>query len=203
MSASSDSRPDVVAQTSRLLVRPWRIEEAPRLLDILSRSEVTRWLGDSESVPMRDLDDARRRIEKYHLRSGQPPLGYWAVEVRTTGEVAGSVMLLEVPNAEHGEVQVGWYLHPDACGNGYASEAAAAVLSYGFDCGLPAILALTHVENDASQAVARRIGMEHLGTVEKWYDGPSAAYRALPGTGRPPRRFGVGSGVSPATSLMR
>ena len=33
----------VVAQTERLVIRPWRFEEAPRVLDIQSRIEVVKW----------------------------------------------------------------------------------------------------------------------------------------------------------------
>ena len=167
-----------VAETERLVIRPWRMEEAPRVLDILSRREVVRWFGDPDVVAMEDLDQARERIRSYHARSQVPPLGYWAIEVRETGVVAGSVLLLTLPNAEHGEVEIGWHLHPDAWGHGYATEAAGAVLAHGLATGLLEILALTDVDNHPSQAVMRRIGMEPLGVMEKWYEGPSVVYRS-------------------------
>jgi RimJ/RimL family protein N-acetyltransferase len=169
----------VVARTPRLLVRPWRVEEAPRLLDILSRVEVAKWLGDGEPVLMKDLEEARRRIERYRELSATPPLGFWAVEVLATGQVAGSVLLLTLPDAEAGEVEIGWHLHPDSWGRGYASEAAAAVLDHGFAGGLHEIHALTHLDNWPSQAVARKLGMERLGVMRKWYDDPSVVFRAV------------------------
>jgi RimJ/RimL family protein N-acetyltransferase len=127
---------------------------------------------------MKDLDEARQRIERYQARSQRPPLGYWAIEVRDTGVVAGSVLLLTLPDAEHGEVEIGWHLHPDSWGHGYASEAASAVLAHAWSSGLHEVLALTDVENHRSQAVARRIGMDRVGVLEKWYDGPSLVFRA-------------------------
>ena len=163
--------------THRLTIRSWRDDDAPRLLDILGRREVMRWLGDGDPQPLRDLDEARAKIEAFRGRSSMPPLGGWAIEVTETGVVAGSVLLLTLPNAEAGEVEVGWWLHPDAQGRGYASEAAAAVLEHGFAHGLPVIHALTHTDNHPSQAVCRRLGMTDLGVVEKWYDGPSQLYR--------------------------
>jgi RimJ/RimL family protein N-acetyltransferase len=169
----------VIARTTRLTIRPWRTEEAPRLLDILSRVEVARWLGDGDPQLMKDLDEARAAIVRYEERSRTPPLGFWAVELRETGQVVGSVLLLTLPNAEDGEVEIGWHLHPDSWGRGYASEAAAAVLRRGFDGGLPEIHALTHLDNWPSQGVARRIGMEPVGVLEKWYDGPSQVFRAV------------------------
>lgn len=174
-----------VAETERLVIRPWRTEEAPRLLDILSRVEVAKWLGDGEPELMRDLDEARARIERYHERCDVPPRGFWAVEVRDTGRVAGSVLIMTLPDDEHGEVEIGWHLHPDSWGNGYASEAAAAVLAYGLANGFEEVFALTHVDNYPSQAVARRIGMETIGVMEKWYEGPSMVFRAGPASGAP------------------
>jgi RimJ/RimL family protein N-acetyltransferase len=176
---------DVVAETVRLVIRPWRTEEAPRLLDILSRVEVAKWLDDGEPKLMQDLAEAEERIASYRKWSSRAPLGFWAIELRATGQVVGSVLILEVPNAENDEVQIGWHLHPDSWGQGYASEAASAVLAYGLAHGLPQILALTHLTNAPSQNLARRIGMDSLGRTDQWYDEPSALFRAVAGTWRP------------------
>lgn len=162
--------------TGRLLIRPWRHEDAPRLLDLLSRIEVVRWLGDGEPVLMKDLDEAHERVEKYAARNTEPPLGFWAVERVEDGVVLGSVLLLTLPNAEHGEVEIGWHLHPDAWGHGYATEAARAVLGHGFAAGLPEIIAVSHTDNHPSQAVMRRLGMEDRGITDQWYDDPSALF---------------------------
>ena len=163
--------------TERLTLRRWQDGEAPRLLDILSRIEVMKWLGDGEPRLMKDLDEAHARIERYRELSATPPLGFWAIEIKETGVVAGSVILLELPKAEDYEVEIGWHLHPDSWGRGYASEAATALLAHGFAHGLPEILAVTHLDNFPSQAVCRKIGMSGPGVVEKWYDGPSELFR--------------------------
>ena len=171
-------------ETPRLVIRPWTHDEAVRLLDIQSRLEVVTWLGDGEPVLMKDLDEAHERIDRYHRRSEHPPLGFWAVEVRETpgepGRVVGSVLLLTLPNDDHGEVEIGWHLHPDSWGRGYATEAAAAVMQHGFDRGLGEILALTHTDNEPSKAVCRRLGMEELGVIEKYYEGESCLFRMTP-----------------------
>ena len=167
----------MILDTDRLTIRAWRDDEAPRLLDILSRVEVVRWLGDGEPELMKDLDEAHQRLDRFRARSEAPPLGIWAVEVRESGVVAGSVILLELPNAEDHEVEIGWHLHPDSWGKGYASEAARVLLTAGFEAGLPEILAVTHLDNYPSQAVCRKIGMTGQGVVEKWYPAPSELFR--------------------------
>lgn len=165
-------------QTDRLRLRPWRAEEAPRLLEILGHHEVVRWLGDEGGTPpMTDLDQARHAIDRYEELSATPPLGIWAIEDRDTGAVAGTTLLQRLPDDTAGEVEVGWHLHPDSWGRGYAAEAAGAVLAYGFGHGLAEILAVTHPGNEPSMRVCHRLGMRHEGVVERWYGGRSELFR--------------------------
>jgi len=170
----------VLIETERLRIRDWTLDDAPTALDIMSRVEVVQWLGDGPPNLCTDLDDARSRIERW-LGWDEPPLGFWAIDVTDEGplhgRLIGSVLLVAMPNGD-GEVEIGWHLHPDAWGRGYASEAARAVLRHGFDAGLEEINAVTHLTNGPSQAVCRRIGMEHRGVVERWYDEPSEHFVA-------------------------
>jgi RimJ/RimL family protein N-acetyltransferase len=165
-----------ILETERLILRPWHHDEAPRLLDIMSRIEVMKWLGDEEPKLMKDTDEAHQRIDRSAERSAEPPRGIWAIEPKAGGEPRGTVLLVTLPNAGDGEVEIGWHLHPDSWGHGYATEAARAVLAHGFDAGLPEIVAVSHTDNHASQQVMRRLGMEDRGVVEKWYDDESALF---------------------------
>jgi len=67
-------------------------------------------------------------------------------------------------------VEIGWQLHPDAWGQGYATEAARAVSVDAFARGQCRIIAVTHPDNHASQAVCRRIGMRHLAATTRCRD---------------------------------
>jgi RimJ/RimL family protein N-acetyltransferase len=160
----------VLLQTERLTIRPWRDDEAPRLLDILRREEIVRWLGHPKTLET--VDEARERIAGM---AQEPPLGEWAMELTATREPVGSVMLVGIPKSD-GLVQIGWYLHPDSTGHGYVTEAAKAVLTYGLDHGLDEIRALTHTDNEPSKAVALRVGMTQLDDTDQWYDDPSSVF---------------------------
>lgn len=164
-------------QTDRLTLRAWQDDDAERLFDSMSRPEVMRWLGDGPTVLLQDVDQARQRIERWNALSDKPPLGYWAVELTATGQLLGAVLLLTLPNAEAGEVEIGWWLHPDSWGHGYATEAARAVLARGVASGLPEILAVTHLGNDPSMNVCRKLGLTHEGVVHKWYDADLELFR--------------------------
>ena len=170
----------LITTTARTRIRSWTPEDAPAALDMLSRVEVVKWLGDGEPVLTKDLDEARAKIERWRGRE-QPPLGHWAVEVTDGGalhgRVIGTVLLLTLPNSEAGDVEIGWHLHPDAWGHGYAPEAATAVLARGFEGGLAEIHAVTHLTNEKSMRVCTKLGMEHLGITHRWYEEPSQHYR--------------------------
>lgn len=171
----------LITTTPRLQVRDWTIDDAASVLDIYSRVEVVKWLGDGEPVLMKDLDEAIERIGRWQMRD-DPPCGFWAIDVADggplEGRTIGAVLLVPLPNSENGEVEIGWHLHPDAWGHGYAPEAARAVLRRGFDGGFEEIHAVTHLTNERSMSVCRKIGMEHRGIVHSWYDEPSQHFVA-------------------------
>jgi RimJ/RimL family protein N-acetyltransferase len=161
--------------TERLVLRPWRADDAPRMLAIYSRMDVVRWLGDGEPVLMTDLEQAGRTIDRWSELSARPPLGFWAAEIAATGVVAGTVLLAALPG-DAGDVEIGWHFHPDSHGHGYATEAARALLGHGFAAGLPALWALTHLGNERSQVLCRRLGMRERGEEQSWYDVPMLVF---------------------------
>ena len=169
----------------RVTLRLWRPSEAPRLFDLLSRPEVTRWFGENSRAPLTEVDQALQRIEDWAL-GGEPPLGARAVVTPDRAEPVGTVLLFPAPHALHGEIEVGWYLHPDAVGHGYAAAATRRAIADALAAGHDEVWALTHPDNHRSRATAVRAGMVDLGDVEGlWHDGPSRLFVA--GRTAPPR----------------
>jgi RimJ/RimL family protein N-acetyltransferase len=68
-----------------------------------------------------------------------------------------------------GAIEVGWHLHPDSWGHGFATEAARAVLDRAFADGLDEAIAVVRPGNAPSVAVCLRLGMEPLGTTDRYY----------------------------------
>jgi RimJ/RimL family protein N-acetyltransferase len=175
--------PDVIAQTDRVAVRPWRIDEADRLFDIYRRLEVVRWLNGR---PMTDRADAVQSIERNLERlATDPRFGLWAVVERATDTAAGSVLLKPLPDGA-GEIEVGWHLHPDSWGRGLATDAARLLVARGFDLGLLEIWAVTHVNNHRSARVCEKLGMRLLGVTDRWYHEPSLMFWIGAGEGQEP-----------------
>jgi RimJ/RimL family protein N-acetyltransferase len=161
----------VLVSTPRLLIRPWRPAEAPRLFDIRSDESVAQWLSDP--APWQARSTATEHIEQWAAQiATSPPFGSWAIVPRDTDVPVGTVSLLRLPNDDT-EVQIGWYLHPDAVGHGWAREAAAGMLEHAFAHGIDRVWAIMWPHNDASAAVARAIGMTDLGVIpDPWYGEP-------------------------------
>jgi RimJ/RimL family protein N-acetyltransferase len=165
----------VVAETPRVVIRPWRLDEADRLFDMLSRMEVVRWLS-TPPKPMSRPEEAVARIERWSADlASEPHLGRWAAVERSTGIPAGTVLLMRLPDGE-GEVEIGWHFHPDSWGKGLATEAAGALLAHASADGLEEVWAVTDLDNHRSAAVCRRIGMQLLGITNRWYHEPSLMF---------------------------
>ncbi|GIJ34537.1 GNAT family N-acetyltransferase [Micromonospora sediminimaris] len=171
--------------SDRLLLRPWREEDADFLLDLESRWEVVRFLGARPTL-LNSREDALASIAR--RRAIDDPIhGIWAITTATDRQLVGNVLLKPIPLSA-GEptdgptdVEIGWHLHPDAWGHGYATEAAAAVLDDAFERGLTRAIAVTNPDNHASQAVCRRLGMTRLGRTTRYYDTTNELFEKLAG----------------------
>jgi RimJ/RimL family protein N-acetyltransferase len=169
----------IVYETPRLVVREWTDDPADlaRIFDTYSRWEVARWLGSTPRV-LDDPAQAAELVARWKERSAPSGgrYGIWAVQPRERDTPAGSVLLVPIPDGA-GEIEVGWHLHPDAWGNGYATEAARGALAREFEAGGEVVYAVTHVTNSPSQAVCRRLGMAPLGRTDRWYGMELEAFR--------------------------
>ncbi|MGN9765730.1 GNAT family N-acetyltransferase [Micromonospora sp. SD12] len=166
--------------TQRLVVRNWTADPADltRIFDIYSRPEVTRWLG-APGLPLTAPGQAADRLATWRERHADhgDRYGTWAIEVRDTGVVVGTLLLKPLPGRDEGvpteDIEVGWHLHPDSWGHGYATEAARAAVARELAAGTREVYAVVAPGNTASMAVARRLGMTHVGRRSDWYGGES------------------------------
>jgi RimJ/RimL family protein N-acetyltransferase len=168
-----------VYETERLIVRPWTHDESDvdRIFDTYSRWEVARWLGATPRA-LTAREEADAAVDRWAGRASEDGrFGVWAIQVRETDAVAGTVLLVNLP--ESAEIEVGWHLHPDSWGHGYATEAARAVIERGFAAGVPEVYAVVRPGNEASMAVCRRLGMAPLGRLRRWYDVELEAFRLM------------------------
>lgn len=143
-------------RTERLTLRPHREDDLGWLRRMYSRPEVVRHLLDEP------WDEATAR-EKLTKRIGWDdlagPSGAVALVVEHEGVPVGDVILW-CTDRERGVAEIGWALDPRHAGQGFAREAAAAVLALGFEAhGLHRVVAQMDARNTASARLAEAVGL--------------------------------------------
>ena len=152
------SSPPPELATERLRLRAWRESDRAPFAALNADPEV---MEHFPAVLTRGQSDALvDRIQAHFARHGY---GLWALEAPGVAEFLGFVGL-SIPGFEAAFtpcVEVGWRLAREHWGRGYASEAAAEVLRFGFrTLALDEIVSFTVPANARSRRVMERIGME-------------------------------------------
>jgi ribosomal-protein-alanine N-acetyltransferase len=157
-------------ETTRLLIRAFMLADA---------ETYSRLLDEAFGVSAYGSADEKRVIFEHQVAADaglallhQPPYGDRAIVLRETGQVVGSVgfapclmpfgLLPSFQGTDRFTSEIGlfWALFPKQQGRGYATEAAAAMISYAFDeLRLRRIVATTEHDNARSINVMRRLGM--------------------------------------------
>ena len=143
--------------TTRLNLRPVRAEDVGVIHDLWTNDHVRRFLFDDRSL---SLEETRSYIEASSASFEARGYGLWLVFLRETEALAGFAGLLSsttgAPNLIYG-------IDPDLCGNGYATEAAAAVLRYATETlGLGLVKADVDEPNVDSIRVLEKLGMKQV-----------------------------------------
>lgn len=144
-------------RTERLLLRRWRASDRDPFAGLNADPVVMEHFPASLS---RAESDAL--IEQIEHGFDEHGFGLWAVEVREAEPFIGFVGLSRprFRAAFTPCVEIGWRLARQSQGRGYASEAARAVLAFGFEtAGLEEIVSFTVPANLPSRRVMERIGM--------------------------------------------
>lgn len=145
-------------RTTRLVLRPFGSDDIPTVQRLLSERAVAE---QTLTIPHPYPDGAAAEFIAQHadwIASGKRLI--WAI---TLGEELVGAMGLHVV-ATHRRAEVGYWIAYERWGQGIATEALRAVLAHGFDVvGLHRIDAQHYMENPASGAVMRKVGMTHEG----------------------------------------
>ena len=164
----------------RLVLRGWAGGDAQAALGAYGDEQVARWLSPAMDR-VEDTGAMRTLLDRWIAEDAQllTPAGRWAIERRDDGQVVGGASLL--PLAPDEEFEIGWALHPNAWGRGYATESGLAMARWAFDQGIEQVIALVRPANTRAAETVRRIGMEWVGETEKYHGLRLQEYRLRPG----------------------
>ncbi|MCA8963234.1 MAG: GNAT family N-acetyltransferase [Planctomycetes bacterium] len=146
-------------RTPRLELARWREHEFTELRAVLDLCDahLRPWIPFMRDEP-RSLDDTRARVAQFIASFDEGQHFRYVVRDRGTGAFVGEVMLLT--RGAPGTLEIGYWLHQDQCGRGYAKEATAALLPVAFeDLGAARVAVVCDEHNAPSIAVAHSLGV--------------------------------------------
>ena len=160
-----------VLETERLILRRLTMDDLDALFALYRDPEVRRYFPEGTLTYEQTKEELEWIINVYY---GQYGYGLWATIHKETGEFIGRCGLLPWTIDGRAEVEVAYMLARAYWGQGLGTEAARAILEYGFEqLHLSRLICLVDPGNQASSNVARKVGM----TLEK--DGDINGERTL------------------------
>ena len=162
---------DHVLHSERLVLEPVTLGDRAALLAHWEAPDVRRFLFDGEMLSAAEITEAVEDSERDFDRSGY---GLWLVRLMGRTDLVGTTGLRLLDDIG---LEIFYSLEPGWWGQGYATEAARAVLDYALGpLGLPEVLAEVDEGNTASVAVIERLGMTPFDGVPGRF-GPMTRYR--------------------------
>jgi ribosomal-protein-alanine N-acetyltransferase len=162
-----------ILETQRLLLRRLEPGDLDALHALYRDPEIRRYYPEGTLT----LEETKEELEWFlNGHPAHPELGLWATIHKATGHFIGRCGLLPWTIDGRYEVEVAYMIAKEFWGQGLGTEAALAILDYGFEqLGLSRLICLIDRENLASIGVAENIGMtfEREGEDEK---GPFLLY---------------------------
>jgi [ribosomal protein S5]-alanine N-acetyltransferase len=158
-------RAGVVLETTRLRLRSLQDGDLAGLVARINDWEVARWVS-TVPHPYSEADGQEwiAVVQQDHA-TGRPRR--FGIALKKTDRLIGGVGLDGSTGDDSDEPPLGYWLGRTYWGCGYASEAVAAVVDYGFrTLGLKTIRAYTDPGNAASQRVLLHCGLKHVGEIE-------------------------------------
>jgi RimJ/RimL family protein N-acetyltransferase len=146
-------------ETPRLILRPWLDRDRAPFARMSTDSQVMEHL-----LPFASPEAVDSWIDRQLAHLETHGFCFWAIESRADGAFIGAAGLLRVGYEAHftPAVEVGWRLDRRFWGQGYAPEAAARAIRFGFEhLELQEIVANTVSANRNSRRVMEKLGMWH------------------------------------------
>ena len=148
--------PPTAIETERLVLRPSGPSDAERAFEIQSNPRVTRMLRMAGFPPDRDELDAWFAGHGREWAQGEA----YRFAILHEGRMIG---LTDIDEIGGGEGDLGYWLDEPAWGQGFAREAAAALVRFGFEtAGLARLRSGHAADNPASGRVLTALGFRHL-----------------------------------------
>ena len=156
---SSDASFLPILETGRMRLTPLVADDTRYIFPLMADAEVMAFWDVGE---IDDPDVIGNIVAGQVEEMGGGGAVYWTMRSLGDGQFIGTCDLSEI-DRRHRRAEVGFMLGREAWGQGYASEAMQAVLSYAATQGLRRLLARTHLGNRRSESLLAKLGFEEEG----------------------------------------
>jgi len=157
-------------KTNRLILRGFRISDAPKIQKMAGIFEIA---DTTLNIPHPYPDGKAEEWIKSHEADYRKKTGiHFAITLESTAELIGAIGLMDIEQA-HFRAEMGYWITKEFWNQGFATEAARAVVNYAFkDLNLERLFAQHFERNPASGKVLKKIGMKKEGIlrshIKKW-----------------------------------
>ncbi len=159
----SDVAMKIHAQTERLTLREWSLDDIDEYAEIIGDAEVMKYIGNGQPRPRSSAEEFVKTMIGHQESRGW---NRFAVEHTNTGELVGFSGL----DDQEGVLDFGWRLHRKFWGAGYGYEASAAALWVARNSfSLTKITSQSFPENVGSIRIMQKMGMVQISEGE--YEG--------------------------------
>ena len=151
-------------KTERLLLRPFTMDDLDAFFALRADADVMRYISSPTPTT---LEGTRERLSQVIEQYGELGFGFFAVVRQSDERLVGWCGLAPIDSVP--EIEIGYGFAPDCWGRGYATEAARAIIKFGFeDLGLTRIVAVAFPENTGSTNVMKKLGMSYVHVGRYW-----------------------------------
>jgi ribosomal-protein-alanine N-acetyltransferase len=153
-------------KTERLILRPYTLQDAPDLQKLIGEREIA---ATTMRIPHPYEDGmAEKYIGSRQESFDKGEIVSFAIIQRQSGFFTGGIAL--TLDNESNQAEMGYWIGNPYWNKGYGTEAARAVLKYGFEVlGLNRIHAKHFKNNPASGYIMQKIGMKHEGCLRQHF----------------------------------
>jgi RimJ/RimL family protein N-acetyltransferase len=145
-------------ETERLVLRAFEDGDYDVVLAMQSRAVVVRYLHWGVRSEGEVREALQTKVASTAIRCEGDPL-FLAAVLKETNQLVGDVMM-QLTSEEHRQAEIGFIVHPDHQGRGYATEATRVLLHLAFDeLKLHRVVGRVEVRNTASARVLEKLGM--------------------------------------------
>lgn len=142
-------------ESSRLLLRPFRLEDAQEMFAYSGNPENMKFVFGAHL----SVEEVREFIANHFMKN---PLGKWAIELKSEHKMIGSIHFVKLSEKKR-TAEIGYVLNKAYWNQGLLTEALQLLTEFSFEqFGLKTVDLLIDEENSASQKVAQKVGYQQV-----------------------------------------